>query len=418
MLLQKKMLIVQKYSQFVKSAVPDLIFWCSFILLLVIHCIENTSIIYSEAVWLNGMYLFRNLLYLVLIGEIALFSTFEKKECICAVFVGIVALGSALASRDFALMEFFIVMLAAKGKSPRRLVMVFAVIKETALMLTLLFWRIGLLSAIYYQDDKVGFYNTYGFCHRNVLAANVTVLCLAWFYLRYKSLKVWDVIVWTAIAFITFRYAASRTGMIIILLIIFGMYIVRKKRSWLLNFPSFRRIFLLGFVLMIGVSVLGTIFYSDQSALWKLIDSVFTKRFQYANYCLKEFGLSLFGQALPFVSSIEAQTSETSKLILDNSYMRALLYYGIIPGGMFLAIYFQALNLSLKKKNEKLALSLFILAFFGISERYMLDVYYQFPLWIAWNKYFFSEQKEGLVQRKTFVEYLVELFHYCKGKLQ
>lgn len=285
-------------------------------------------------------------------------------------------------------------------------------------MLTLLFWRIGLLSAIYYQDDKVGFYNTYGFCHRNVLAANVTVLCLAWFYLRYKSLKVWDVIVWTAIAFITFRYAASRTGMIIILLIIFGMYIVRKKRSWILNFPSFRRIFLLGFVLMIGVSVLGTIFYSDQSALWKLIDSVFTKRFQYANYCLKEFGLSLFGQALPFVSSIEAQTSETSKLILDNSYMRALLYYGIIPGGMFLAIYFQALNLSLKKKNEKLALSLFILAFFGISERYMLDVYYQFPLWIAWNKYFFSEQKEGLVQRKTFVEYLVELFHYCKGKLQ
>ena len=418
MLLQKKISIAQKYSQLVKSGVPDLIFWCGFVLLLVIHCIENTSVIYSEAVWLNGMYLFRNLLYLILIGKIALFSTFRKDECICAILIGIVALGSVLGSRDFALMEFFIIMLAAKGESPRRLVMVFAVIKAAALLLTLFFWRIGLLTAIYYQDDKVGFYNTYGFCHRNVLAANVAVICLAWFYLRYKRLKLWDVIVWTVIALLTFRYAISRTGMIVILLIIFGMYLVRKKRSWILHVSSFRKLLLLGFLLMIGVSIFGTIFYSDQSAFWKLVDSVFTKRFQYANYCLKEFGLSLFGQALPFVSSIEAQTSETSKLILDNSFMRALLCYGIIPGGMFLVIYFQALNLSLKKRNEKLAVSLFILAVFGISERYMLDVYYQFPLWIAWNKYFFSEQQEGLEQRKTFVEHLAALFCYCKGKIQ
>ena len=69
MLLQKKISIAQKYSQLVKSGVPDFIFWCGFVLLLVIHCIENTSVIYSEAVWLNGMYLFRNLLYLILIGK-------------------------------------------------------------------------------------------------------------------------------------------------------------------------------------------------------------------------------------------------------------------------------------------------------------------------------------------------------------
>ena len=215
---------------------------------------------------------------------------------------------------------------------------------------------------------------------------------------------------WTVIALLTFRYAISRTGMIVILLIIFGMYLVRKKRSRLLHFPSFRKLFLLGFVLMIFISILGTVFYSDQSAFWQLVDSVFTKRFQYASYCLKEFGLSLFGQALPFVSSIEAQTSETTKLILDNSFMRALLYYGIIPGGMFLAIYFQALNLSLKKRNEKLAVSLFILAVFGISERYMLDIYYQFPLWIAWNKYFFSGQKRVRSREKHLLSILLRCF--------
>ena len=104
------------------------------------------------------------------------------------------------------------------------------------------------------------------------------MICLAWFYLRYKRLKLWDVIVWTVIALLTFRYAISRTGMIVILLIIFGMYLVRKKRSWILHVSSFRKLLLLGFLLMIGVSIFGTIFYSDQSAFWKLVDSVFTKK--------------------------------------------------------------------------------------------------------------------------------------------
>ena len=65
-----------------------------------------------------------------LIGKIALFSTFRKDECICAILIGIVALGSVLEAETLLLWRFFIIMLAAKGESPRRLVMVFAVIKR------------------------------------------------------------------------------------------------------------------------------------------------------------------------------------------------------------------------------------------------------------------------------------------------
>ena len=41
---------------------PDYVFWTCFILLLIIDCVENTSVIYSEPFWPKGRYLFRNCL--------------------------------------------------------------------------------------------------------------------------------------------------------------------------------------------------------------------------------------------------------------------------------------------------------------------------------------------------------------------
>ena len=144
-------------------SLSEKMFWVCYLLLLVIHCVENTSVIYSQARWLDGMYLFRNGLYLVLIGKLALFSLYERGELVCALFFGAVALAGALASGEMGLLEFFVIMLAAKDVSPRRLVRVFAAVKAAGLALTVFLWSRGLLDAMYYQDDQVGYYNTYGF---------------------------------------------------------------------------------------------------------------------------------------------------------------------------------------------------------------------------------------------------------------
>ena len=64
--------VTKIYSDIVSSELSGRIFWVSYLLLLVIHCIENTSVIYSDAVWVEGMYLFRNLLYLVLLARLGM----------------------------------------------------------------------------------------------------------------------------------------------------------------------------------------------------------------------------------------------------------------------------------------------------------------------------------------------------------
>lgn len=392
------------------------VFWISFLLLLVIDCIENTSVIYSGAAWLKVMYFFRNMLYLALLVKVGFLSTYQKREMIGVSLALAIGFAGLLGSGDFALFKFAIILIAAKDENSRKLAAVFGMVKTIALALTLLLWRVGLLEALYYQDDKVGYYNTYGFCHRNVLGANMAVICLVWFYLRYRKLKIQDIVVWSAISLVTYKIALSRTSLIMMVLTIFGVFAFQKKEELILGLPKIKKIVPGLFLAMMFVSIVCTIFYTQDQWIWQIIDKIFTKRIRFANYCYQEYGLSFFGQRLPFVSSIEAQNGEIKKLILDNAYMRAILYYGIIPGGVFLFSYFKALSCSIRKKNGVLALMLLIFAVYGLSERYMLDVFYQFPLLIAGRKYFFKTNSRLEQEKKSPLAYADDIVSFVKGK--
>ena len=100
---------------------------------------------------------------------------------------------------------------------------------------------------------------------------------------------------------------------------------------------------------------------------------------------------------------------------------------------MFLGTYFRALDLSVRRKDVRLMICLAVFAVYGLSESYLLDVNYQFPLLAAWSRYFFpaghagrragrtdlksEEQNYGGGQaRKTALQYAGDIIRYFKGK--
>ena len=101
-----------------------------------------------------------------------------------------------------------------------------------------------------------------------------------------------------------------------------------------------------------------------------------------------------------FVSSMEAQLSGIAKLILDISYIRVILYYGLIPAVMFFYVYLKVIRSSFDRKDGAVLAGLFFLAVYGVSERYMLDVYYQFPFLIAF-RYLKKTEKNAKNPAKT-----------------
>ena len=363
---------------------PTLLFLTIFTMLLAIHCIGNTSLIYFGGYWLDDIYLFKRLLYVLLLVKIVFFSSYRPREMLKLIAVLLIALGSALGSGDFGLFELFLLAVAAKNVEPKTIVRWFASIKGGALLITIGLWKAGVLPQLNYWNGN-GYYNTLGFCHRNVLGANIAILCMCWFYLRYDRLKLWDVLAWAAIGVGFYFVAYSRSGAVIVLLVSMGVFLFRKTDRFWLGSHKTGYIAAYGLLALLGVSLWCMLSYSPYSAFWTNLDKLFTTRLKSANYCFEEYGLSLFGQEIPFVSSMEAQFQQTSKLILDNAYCRLLLYYGLVPACMFILVYMRLLTRTLQARDGALFISLMLLAVYGLSERYMLDAFYQFPMVVAFQ---------------------------------
>lgn len=358
----------------------ELVFLPTFILLMAIHCLENTSLNYYQPAWMPAIYLYRNLLYGVLLVKIVFLSTYREKELWAVLGALLVAALCYKFTRDLQMLEWATIVIAAKDVPRQKLLYTFLLTKSISIALTLLLHEVGILPTLYYLNGSGPMYNTMGFCHRNVLGANMAILCLGWFYLRFRQLELMDVLFWVVISAVTYFLAISRTSLIIMLMIIVVMCVFRKLDHLITSTSWTRWLFTGGFAALFLLCLICSIFFDKDGPVWMLLDDLFTKRLTFANRVLEEFGLSLFGQDLPFVTTMAAQTSDARPLILDNSYMRALLYFGTIPGLTFLGLYGLVVWRSCRKGRTALIACLMVMAVFGVSESYMLDVFYNFPL--------------------------------------
>ena len=152
--------------------------------------------------------------------------------------------------------------------------------------------------------------------------------------------------------------------------------------------------------------LLGAILYREGVPFWDSLNELLTKRLSFSHQVLEDFGLSIFGQDLPFVTTMAAQTSDAKPLILDNSYMRAILYFGLIPGLSLLGLMGLSLWRAGKRGHISLVACLLVMAVFGVSESYLLDVFYNFPLLLSITLLFRRPTRAEAVRP---VEYALEI---------
>ena len=395
------------------------LFWVLFSLLLVIHCVENTSLIYEDLAWMETMYTLRNLLYVLLLAKAGFTAVYRPKELWCMLAVLMAGTLNVVCSGDFTLMEFAIIVIAAKDIPTRKLVKTFTIIKAAAVVLTLLLTAAKIIPNIVYDNGVATPQNTYGFCHRNVLGANMAVLCLAWMYLRYRDLWLYDLALWGGLTVATYWLAQSRTSLMIMVLAILAAFVSRRYEKKLLGQSRMRVVITGLFVGMFLVSLICTVFYKRYDPFWEVVDKFFTKRLRFAHQCLDTYGLALFGQTMDFVSTLEAQNdAEAVRLILDNAFMRGLLYNGIIPGGLFFLAYCKALDRSWLRRKMPLIIGMLVMAVYGMSERYMLDVYYNFPLLAACITLFRRPDSQTMGCYRYPLAYAREMLGKIRDRLQ
>ncbi|MBQ2382609.1 MAG: hypothetical protein II290_01100 [Oscillospiraceae bacterium] len=384
----------------------ELVFWPTFILLMVIHCMENTTLNYYKPGWMPAVYLYRNILYGVLFLKIAFLTTYRRKELWWVLGALVVAVLCWRSTRDLQMIEWATIAIAAKDIPKQKLLYAFLLVKSVAIAMTLFLHEVGILPTLYYLNGNGPIYNTMGFCHRNVLGANMAVLCLGWFYLRFRQIGTMDILFWVVLSAVTYFLAISRTGLIVMLMIIAVMCLARKLEHRLASRPWTPQVFVGILAGLFLLCLLGAILYREGVPFWDSLNELLTKRLSFSHQVLEDFGLRLFGQDLPFVTTMAAQTSDAKPLILDNSYMRAILYFGLIPGLSLLGLMGLSLWRAGKRDHISLVACLLVMAVFGVSESYLLDVFYNFPLLLSITLLFRRPTRAEAVRP---VEYALEI---------
>ena len=239
-----------------------------------------------------------------------------------------------------------------------------------------------------------------GLSHPNDFGAYMMILCLEYFYIKQKKLKLLDYSFLLLSLLLMRHFSDSRTSEICIILF-FTILIFNKVSKYKLfenkNFQFIiKYIFIILFLLILGMSLL----YKNNSRIAIIANNVFSNRIRLSSYTLENYKVKLFGNNIKFVTTKEALLTGKKAFILDNSYMHILMVYGVI---VFIVFAYASYLLNKKMLIEKqyLLLSIFIvLYFYGFNETGLFKIQFNSFLicfsYILYNKKFDKENNSIL----------------------
>ncbi len=184
------------------------------------------------------------------------------------------------------------------------------------------------------QSTGVVLRRAFGFVSPNTLG--IAILSAAIFYLMLKESRttIFDLILLLFVSIVVDMYIDSRLFLLVSLLaiIIFFLYKYNAYPKGRL-FAFFLSIIPIIFLALSWFCVipLRTINHD----LWSQLDTLLAGRLQYAAYAVEQFGVSLFGTQMEYVSRRQNALTGEQWFGVDNSYMHLILDYGIITAVLF-----------------------------------------------------------------------------------
>lgn len=235
---------------------------------------------------------------------------------------------------------------------------------------------------VLFSSDR-GSRSAMGFRHPNRLAERVSEICIAYWYLNSVEHR-WRVIALNIAALLFVGYVAgSRGSSVIFAALILAVFIF----PILSRFPKISAG--ASFILIIGIAALSfylMVEYTPDNAFMSGFNQLLSLRLSLMNQSYEFAGLTLFGADFahaPVVGTHYLYGTDVHFLV-DNSYARILLYNGISASILLFVLIAVIYLRHIKEQRFSLALlGLTIVLAFGFVENYMLDIQYNYFMFLA-----------------------------------
>lgn len=322
------------------------------------------------------------------------------REYLLGALVGSLFLVSAFICKDRDLLFAFVLVFSGRGVSLRRLALVTLVFSMMLVAITVLSAISGVAEIRHAIDtDGRGSRSAWGFTHPNRLAFVIYFFCLSWLAVRFPRVDSRDLVVLIAPAFlIIFFFIQSRTSAFMLLVLtamVYGFKTFGKS-----NAGKLISLFLLivGGVLIMG-SIYFMVYYDASNPIHLSLNKVLSGRLSLANEYYTRFPPALFGTSFENVAA--RNYGFDSALVVDNSYARLFILYGVVPAIMWILSFFFLCIRGIRENIVSLGFVVYgAMIIFGVSEAMTLAFTSNFAL-IALSSCF-SARPRGVRVRKGY----------------
>lgn len=390
-----------KYRQ---VSLRKFLYYGAWILFSIVYILYQQSefIYYSHA---SSIYKLASYLTIIMLCSCILVdSKFRIKELyiygLLVVVIGIIYLNRS--NRTFLVYMLFIIAFKAVKNDFKCLVELDIKLKVSLMLFVLSMCFLGVVNDYSSVWGSGVIKHAYGFYHPNTLGILCFAILVEWLYLRYQKMNVFE---WGGIlivAYLMYRTAASRTASYTFG-IIYLLFVVARKWPLILKCKVSKYVFVLLTPLFAILSCCLLFLYIDGNAVAQAINAFTTQRLRYAANFYSEYGISVFGRDVEFVSSRAAQSQGISSEILDMAYIRGPILFGIVFSVLLFVGYMILIKNSLetdinrdKTGGMDIGLAIFTIYYvvLGLGENYLLNPIYCVPMVLIPNAYVSVRKKK------------------------
>lgn len=312
---------------------------------------------YIGLVFANISYDFRLMNYLLAsIGGLSFIfmwinSKFSRKEIIYQVFLLLFLTVYFIMSgkENYGILTFFLAIVGLKNIKIKSAVKVMFYTLMISFLVTILFCFLGLFPiGTHIKIDAFG--NNYSMImianqHGNTIFVVLYNILASFLYSYFDRLKKHWFIYLFIFVVIFYMLFSSRTGLILSLLTLFGVYYYKfisnkDNRSKTLMFFE-RNIYTLFYAI---IFIIG--FYMANTSIFNLLNKIVSSRIFEVNYYLKNYGIGLFPKNINY------------DLICDNTQVKVMVSYGLL----FMILYFILTYKTIKKlQNDNKKIEIFFM---------------------------------------------------------
>jgi len=347
------------------------------ILLLLFFSLKQIIVNYST---INQYHIYSKLNHTLTFGIVFLlvffiifFCQYKIKQYAAITFIGIMIVVSSFITKDLAIVVFYLFVLALKNIDYKKIVKTICFSQITGVSLILMLFNLGLI------DERIStrlgiVRRSYGFGHPAFLSTFYLMIVMELFYLYENKIKYYHIIIVVILAEIIDRTTDGRTNMYCLFLFLF-LFVIRKSFRKILDLKTIMYVTNYIFLfLALLCSVYLAAKFNPYNILEAKLNSILSNRLYLSNYFWNNYGPSLFGQPLKFISTLEGSLTGQSVLILDNFYLNLVIKFGLVMTGLFVGFVLKLLKLLYLREETTLLIIVFVFLVYSLISPIIINL--------------------------------------------